>query len=55
MSSDAILKAITMAYDAGVHIISMSLGSEQPWSAPESLESKLVKQISDSGVSGMFK
>ncbi|KAG2196286.1 hypothetical protein INT47_012508, partial [Mucor saturninus] len=51
MPADAILKAMTMAHEAGVHILSMSLGSSQPWAAPGTIESKLVKDIVDSGIS----
>lgn len=50
--SDGILKAMTMAHDAGVHIISMSIGGPQPWASPETIESKLLEQIVDSGVNG---
>lgn len=46
---------MTMAHDAGVHILSMSLGSGQPWGAPETIESKLLQKIVDSGVSGKKK
>ncbi|KAG2196285.1 hypothetical protein INT47_012507 [Mucor saturninus] len=51
MPSDAILKAMTMAHEAGVHILSMSLGTPQPWAAPGTIESKLLKDIVDSGIS----
>ncbi|KAI7893855.1 peptidase S8/S53 domain-containing protein [Mucor mucedo] len=51
LASDAILKAMTMAQEAGVHIISMSLGSDQPWAASGTLDSKLLKNIVDSGIS----
>lgn len=44
-----------MAYDAGVNIISMSIGSNQPWAIPNSILSKLIKKITENGVSGMFK
>lgn len=41
-----------MAYDAGIDILSMSLGTTLPWSAPNDLQSRLVSKISASGVSG---
>jgi hypothetical protein len=41
-----------MAYDAGVNILSMSLGSGIPWSSPKDIQPKLVSKISASGVSG---
>ncbi|KAG2213418.1 hypothetical protein INT47_009091 [Mucor saturninus] len=40
-----------IAHEAGVHIFSMSLSSIQPWSAPGTIESKLLKDIIDSGIS----
>ncbi|KAG2213419.1 hypothetical protein INT47_009093 [Mucor saturninus] len=51
IASDAILKAMTMAQEAGVHIISMSIGTSQPWAATGTIESKLLKDIVDSGIS----
>ncbi|KAI7893854.1 uncharacterized protein EV154DRAFT_560881 [Mucor mucedo] len=41
-----------MAHEAGVHIFSMSLSSIQPWAAPITIESKLLKDIVNSGISG---
>ncbi|GAA5800629.1 hypothetical protein HPULCUR_006065 [Helicostylum pulchrum] len=49
--SDVVLAAILMAFDAGVDIISMSLGSDMPWSAPHNIQTKLISKISASGVS----
>lgn len=50
--SDVVLAAMLMAFDAGVDIISMSLGSDIPWSAPHNIQTKLISKISASGVSG---
>lgn len=52
--SDVVIHAMLMAYDAGVDIISMSLGSTLPWSAPNDIQSKVVSKISANGVSGMY-
>lgn len=50
--SDIVIEAMLMAYDAGIDILSMSLGTTLPWSAPNDLQSRLVSKISASGVSG---
>lgn len=52
--NDMVMEAMLMAYDAGVHILSMSLGSGIPWSSPRDIQPKMVEKISASGVSGMF-
>lgn len=49
--SDIVIEAILKAYDAGVDIISMSLGSDIPWSTEKDLETKLIAKITASGVS----
>ncbi|KAG2201320.1 hypothetical protein INT47_001408 [Mucor saturninus] len=49
--SDVIIEALTMAYDAGVDIISISLTSYVPWSSPDSIYSKVINKISENGVS----
>lgn len=51
--SDVVIHAMLMAFDAGVDIISMSLGSTSPWSAPDDIQSKIVSKISANGVSSM--
>jgi hypothetical protein len=52
--NDVVIHAMLMAYDAGVDIISMSLGSGLPWSSPKDVQSKVLSKISASGVSGKF-
>lgn len=52
--SDIVVEAMLMAYDAGIDILSMSLGSILPWSAPNDLQSRVISKISASGVSGTY-
>ncbi|KAG2201319.1 hypothetical protein INT47_001407 [Mucor saturninus] len=51
ISTDIITEAFLMAYDAGVDVISMSIGDEYPWALPNTLLSKLIERITENGVS----
>lgn len=47
-----VIAALLKAFDAGVDIISMSIGSDSPWSAPYNIQSRIISMISARGVSG---
>lgn len=51
-TDEVLMDALIMAYEAGVHIISMSIGSTQPFSDVSVPLVKLVNRISAAGVSG---
>lgn len=47
-----IIEAALMAYDAGVHVLSMSLGNGSPWSDNRNPLAKVCNSIAAKGVSG---
>lgn len=51
-TDQVLLDALIMAYEAGVHIISMSIGSTLPFSDESVPLVKVINQISEAGVSG---
>lgn len=51
-TDEVLLDALIMAYEAGVHIISMSIGSILPFSDDSVPLVKVVNQITAAGVSG---
>lgn len=51
-SNDVIIQAMLDAYEAGVDIISMSLGDSIGW--PESADSVVAQRIVESGVPGIL-
>lgn len=51
-TTDIVYQAINKAFEDGADIISLSVGSDTPWGAPESYESKLFAKIKEYGVVG---
>ncbi|KAI9265805.1 peptidase S8/S53 domain-containing protein [Helicostylum pulchrum] len=49
-TTDIVYQAIDKAFADGADIISLSVGSDTPWAAPESYESKLFAKIKERGV-----
>lgn len=51
-TTDIVYQAINKAFEDGADIISLSVGADTPWGAPESYESKLFAKIKEHGVVG---
>lgn len=51
-TDEILLDALIMAYEAGVHIISMSVSNTQPFSDASIPLVKVVNHISAAGISG---
>lgn len=49
--NDVIIKALLMAYDAGVDVINLSLGETNSWSNSVDAENEVVNKIVKKGVS----
>lgn len=52
VTNDIVIKALLMAYDAGVDVVNLSLGETNAWGETTDAESLVVNKISDAGVSG---
>lgn len=53
-TSDSIMKSALAAYDAGVDILSLSIGNGIPWTNPLTPEYKVYERIANDGVLGMY-
>ncbi|KAI8647639.1 peptidase S8/S53 domain-containing protein [Parasitella parasitica] len=51
VTNDVIIKALLMAYDAGVDVINLSLGETNSWSTTTDAETSVVSKIVQRGVS----
>ncbi|CEP13145.1 hypothetical protein [Parasitella parasitica] len=51
VSNDVVIKALLMAYDAGVDVINLSLGETNSWSTTTDVEASVVNKIARKGVS----
>ncbi|KAI8346175.1 peptidase S8/S53 domain-containing protein [Blakeslea trispora] len=51
VTNDIVIKALLMAYDAGVDVINMSLGETNSWASTQDAESEVVDKIAAKGVS----
>ncbi|KAI8079682.1 peptidase S8/S53 domain-containing protein [Gilbertella persicaria] len=49
-STDIVVKALLMAYDAGVDVINMSIVLENPWDNPDNAEIEVSNQLAAKGV-----
>lgn len=52
VTNDIVIKALLMAYDAGVDVINLSLGETNSWSITTDAEADVVNKIVKKGVSG---
>lgn len=52
VTNDIVIKALLMAYDAGVDVINLSLGETNSWSITTDAEASVVNKIVKKGVSG---
>ena len=52
VTNDIVIKALLMAYDAGVDVINMSLGETNSWASTQDAEAEVVNKIAAKGVSG---
>ncbi|KAI8066214.1 peptidase S8/S53 domain-containing protein [Gilbertella persicaria] len=49
-STGIVVEAMLRAYDAGVHIISISIGTERPWSEASHPQHKVINRLVQNGV-----
>jgi hypothetical protein len=52
VTNDIVIKALLMAYDAGVDVVNLSLGETNAWSETTDAEAQVANQLSAKGVSG---